>query len=415
MVRLLMISGLLLCLVSPAPAQQEPPPAAVAGCADLVAAGELAQALAPCRAEHAADPASPDLTRMLALAEFSEGDAERAAQLWGSLLESEGWSFEDAHDQAMALWRAGDVEAAERVIRSNLERQPSAVAHRDLIEFLMGFERWQEAAAAAAAATELFPSSCDLLEHHGVAEATLGNDERAAALLAKAIEAGCPRYRWTGRGVLPERLGQAEYRRLLDPELLADGLRELDDQVCLDQLRLLRLVMTPEQAPAVTREVLLRTNAKVRLIGLGLLADLGAAALESFKQLLADDDFILRKYTLRRIRELDDPAFRPLLEAHLEREKLPGNRALTSLALAELLLAQGDAGRAEELLLGIPEDDALHPVALVRLADHAEADGDLARALELIERARAINPQLYVEQGRQQRLREALGRSEPAD
>jgi hypothetical protein len=237
-----------------------------------------------------------------------------------------------------------------------------------------------------------------------VAEAGLGQDAKAVELIGRAVAAGCPRYRWATRGVLASRFGTPPYRPLLKPTELVQGLGDLDDRECLQRLRLLQPVLTPEVAPALTDQVLKRRDSEVRLAGLGLLSQLGSRALGSFRRLLASDDFILRKRTLREIRELHDPAFLPLLEQHLKQEPLPLTRSLNALALGELLLDTDRAAEGEKLLLDIPGEDPLHAVARLVLAERAEKRGDLDAARRLVEEARASDPQIYVDPARSERL-----------
>jgi hypothetical protein len=127
--------------------------------------------------------------------------------------------------------------------------------------------------------------------------------------------------------------------------------------------------------------------------------------MESWKELVSSDDFILRKHALRRIRELHDPAFVPLLEEHLEREKLAGNRALTALTLGELFLDGEEEARGKDLLDGIPEDNILYPVARLSLAEWAEKKGDYAGALRFFEQAQTSSTTVIIDPERIEGLR----------
>lgn len=373
-------------------------------CAEAVEKGIMEAAVEPCRAELAAEPDSERLIRLGARVEFAEGDPALSAELWQQLLDREGWNDAAARGRAMALWRAGEIPAAEALLRQRVEREPSPSPRHDLIDFLLGFDRFEEAARLAASASADFPEDCLFFEDQAVATAGLGDDARAVELIAKAVASGCSRFQWTTRGVLANRVDHPAYRPLLEPSLLVEGLAKLDNDECVQRLRLLRPVFTPAQAPAVTDEVLNRKTAEVRLAGLGLLASLGGRAAPSFTRLLASDDFILRKRVLREIREIHDPAFLPLLEQHLEREPLPGNRSLTALALGELLLDGDRAKEGERLLLGIPSDQPTYPVARLVLAQWADKRGEPDRARALVEEARAVEPKLFVDRALLERL-----------
>jgi len=250
---------------------------------------------------------------------------------------------------------------------------------------------------------------CEFVEDWGLAEAGRGRDERAVELFGKAVADGCPSFRWASRGVMPERVAEPAYRGLLRPEALVADLEKLDDRECLQRFDLLRMVVTPEVAPAVAEQVIGRSTAQVRFAGLGLLSDLGGSAVDSWAAILASDDFVLRKHALRRIRQLHNCAFEPVLSQHLELEELSGNRSLTLLALGELLLDGGEAGRGENLLRSIPEDDALFPVALLSLADRAEARGEYQAALALVDEVRSADPEFRIDPERVDRLRTLTG------
>ena len=82
-------------------------------------------AVEPCRHELAAQPDSGQLIRLSARVEFAEGDPAVSAELWQQLLDREGWSDPAARGRAMALWRAGEIPAAEALLRQRVEREPS--------------------------------------------------------------------------------------------------------------------------------------------------------------------------------------------------------------------------------------------------------------------------------------------------
>jgi len=374
-------------------------------CSEARAAGDTWQALEACRAELAAQPDDVGLLREVARLEYEEGDADASAALWARLEKLDGWAVETALGRGAALWRAGRIEEAEAVLRDAVGRSGSTEASTALVELLLEHHRWDEAATVASEAIEDAPDSCRLYELRGLAAAGDGDDDTAAGDFARAVERGCPPYRWATLGVLPERVEAEPYRRLLDPEELTAGLMAVDDRECELRLRLLDLVLAPSAAPAITDVVVGRDRLELRYAGLGLLEELGPAAVESWRRLLSDDDFVLRKLALRRIREQREPVYRELLERHLERGDTPGNMALTRLALGELLLDAGDRGRAGSLLDAIPADDPLYALGRISLADSAEAAGELAAALRYLEQARAADPEVHVQLGRIDKLR----------
>jgi hypothetical protein len=208
---------------------------------------------------------------------------------------------------------------------------------------------------------------------------------------------------------VPQNLDDPAYLALLRPDELVAGLHDLDDSQVLLRFELLRRVMVPEVAPAVAGQILARSSPELRLSGLGLLSAVGGGALDSWAELLAADDFVLRKNALRRIGELRDPAFVPLLEAQLAREPLPGNRNLAALALGELLIDGPDPSRGRALLEAVPEADASFPAARLSLSEIAERDGRYREAVALLDEARDAEPGLWIDPERDARLRALAG------
>jgi len=384
-----------------------------ARCREL-AAGQSEEALAPCREALAAEPDDHELVPILADLEFRYGDPARSAELWQWLLAHGGWQPDPARGYAMALWRSGRPAEAEPVFREIARRSPSTRASLDLVRYLLGMDRWADAAEAASGALALHRESCELEEALGGALAMLDRDDQAAEHFARAVRSGCPPYGWTRIGPVPDRLDLPAYRALLVPGELISGLDDLDDTQCFFRFQLLARVMVPEAAPAVTDQVLKRRTAQVRIAGIGLLAAVGSQASGSWARLLASDDFVLRKQALRKIRLLDDDAFIPMLEAHLGREELPGNSNLTALALGALLLEGKDPARGQALLEAIPSDDPSYPHARLRLLDLAEAQGDDRLAAERLGEIRAVAPEFWIDPERESRLRAAAGLGDPA-
>ncbi len=329
-------------------------------------------ALGACREALSVSPDDPEIGRLAAELEFQFGDPATSAEIWAELIERDGWRPELARGQAMALWRAGDTESAEPILKDIVDRVPSAGASLDLVNFLLAMDRNFEAATSASAAAGLYPALCKIEEAWGQALAAMGDDGEAATHFSRAVQKGCAPYGWTRLGPVPTRLDRTPYQALLVPAELVSGLDDLDDDQCLRRFELLAPVMSPAAAPAVTEQVMTRSSQEIQLAGLGLLTVVGAEGMASWERTLASDDLVIRKQALRRIRQLDDPAFIPLLEHHLESEALPGNRNLTALTLGELLLEGSDTERGRALLETIPEDDPSYPQAIGALL----TDGD---------------------------------------
>lgn len=393
---------------------------ALALCADLaagadgqvcrrLAAGRDPGALAACRDALEAAPDDVDLVALVAELEYRDGDAERAVALWRAVMASDGWSTDRATGLARALARSGDRAAAEAVLREIVRRDPSSESRADLAHFLLGSGQAAEAAEVAAAAALEAPESCDLEELWGEALAAAGDDEGAARRFRDAVDLGCPPYRWTRLGPVPQRLGAPAYRDLLIADEMVAGLDRLDDAEVRRRFELLAPVMTADAAPAVTDQVLERSDPQLRLAGLGLLAACGCSAAESWSRVLDADDLVLRKQALRRLREVGQPCLAPQLEAHLERESLPGNRNLTALVLGELLAGSGDLSRARRLLAAIPPGDVSYPPARLALSELSEREGRFGEALQYLEEARAAAPGFGVDPEREARLRELAG------
>jgi tetratricopeptide (TPR) repeat protein len=407
------VAGLCSAQESMEPRPQSERPASDIACTEALQGDNPYAALDACRAEFDNADIPAELRRSIASLEYEHGDPLRAAALWKAILGDEGWTAEAAHARAMALWRGGDLEQTEAAFTDSATAHPSPETASDLLAFLLAFSRWDDAEAVAMQAVEQFPDACNLFELLGMARAGDGRHTEAAAAFVSAVEGGCPAFRWTTTGPVPEALDDPAYASLLSVELLTAGLRETDDRECEQRLRLLTIRPDAAAAEAVTGEVLFRDKLEVRFAGLGFLSQLGTDILPSWERLLASDDFILRKHTLRRIREINDPAFIPLLETHLERETLPRTKQLTTLVLGQALLQTEDVDRGRELLLSIPDDALVHAVALVELANHAEAAGELQAALDYLEQALAAGDNLHVNPERLEKLRAAVAADAP--
>ena len=340
-------------------------------CLSLAAGGGL-DALDACREAFALSPDDPQIGRRAAELEFQYGDSGVSAEIWGDLIEREGWQPQLVRGRAMALWRAGDPGSAEPMLREIVDRSPSEGAYLDLLKFLLAMDHNAEAVSAASKAAGVYPTLCEIEELWGQALAALGDDDEAATHFYRGVLKGCAPYHWTRLGPVPTRLDRPVYTAMLVPDELVSGLDDLDDEQCLRRFELLAPVMSAAVAPAVTDQLIARSSRDVQLAGLGLLTVVGAEAMASWERVLASDDLVVRKQALRRLLQLDDPAFIPLLEHHLDREPLPGNRNLTALALGELLLEGPDPERGRALLESIPKDDPSHPRAIqTLLADGA--------------------------------------------
>ena len=408
MIRAAVLAAVVVALVAPRCGAEEAGVDLNGRCRELAAADDPL-AVAICRDALDREPNNNDLEETLAGVEHRHGDVERALVLWRSLLADQGWSRERARGEAMALWRLGRSAEAEAALRELARRDPSPVATEDLIRFLGAFDRCAEAAREAESAAARFPDRCELQELWGAALSTCGDPSGAASHFAAAVERGCPRYRWTGLGSVPQNIDDPAFLALLRPAELVADLPGLDDRELLLRFELLRHVMVPAVAPQVVDQILSRNSPEVRLSGLGLLATAGSEAMASWSRLLAADDLMLRKNALRRIGELGDPAFVPLLEARLAVEPLPGNRNLAALVLGGLLIDGIDPARGRALLAAIPAADASFPAARLALADLAEQDGRYSDAVGLIDEARAAEPGLWVDPEREMRLRRRAG------
>ncbi len=388
-------------------APPEPPPLVgtpIEQCHQGLAEQRFGEAVEPCRTALKARPGDLDLLRTAASVEFNAGNGAESAALWSRVL-GQGWSIDASKAFAMALWRAGEKDHAEAILRENLERAPSGDTALDLIRFFAAFGRNDEAIALAKTSAPLYPDTCEIFETQGIAEAAQGRHEAAAAAYTQAIKAGCPPLRWTRLGAGKASLENPAYRKLLDPKVIVDGLDTLDDDECLERFALLQHTMVPEVAQPVLQVALNRNTARVRLAALGLLAQLGNSVPEVWTTLLVSDDFLLRKHTLRRIVALEDPAFVPLLEKHLKVETTRGNRSLIALGLGEIYLDQDETEKGLASLESIPSEDPLFVKAQLVLADTAHKAGDSRTELVHLERARDAAPETFLEVERLERVR----------
>ncbi len=355
------------------------PAGAPSACLAAAARGDEEAALALCREAVDGGSSEPRVLNALARAELERGDPARAEKVWRRLLQTRGWRFEWALGLAKALWRQERIREAEAVLRDAVKRDPSPAPHRELVGFLMSFSRWSDAAAAARQAVDRFPGDCSLHEALGVAEAGLGKDAVAAREIRTALKLGCPPLRWLKRGEIPHRIHRPEYRRLLDPHLLAQHLASLPEGEAVSRLRLLELVPDPAVAPMVGEAVVTSPHAQVKLAGLHLLQRMGRPAQSQWRRILDSPDIMLRKHALRMLARSDESWLLPALERHLEREKAPHNLDLTRVAVARRL-ARTDPSRARSLLEAVPGDSPVHPLAQAVLETLNPKTGDGHRA-----------------------------------
>lgn len=387
-----MTAGSTLLVLLLGSALDAPPPASPAKeCRERVAAARYEAAVPVCREALAAASADRGLVSAAARAEVEAGDAARAVGLLEGLLAGER-DAETARELAMALWRAGRLPDAEEALRRLRQESDSLRSRNDLCRFLLTHDRYEEASRAAREATNDFPAACEPEEWLGAAEAALGRHREAATAFASAVRKGCPPFRWTGLTAVPREIGRPEYLALLDARRLLAGASALPEDEVLERLRLLSLVFVPARADDVARLALARPEHSIRLAAIGVLSGAGAGTPDAWKALLLSETFVVRRLALRRIRELALPGFRPLLEEHLVRESVPGNRALTAVALAALL-GEDETERRAALLESVPAADDLRPLALRQLADLAAARGDEAAAASLRREAESWTPQ----------------------
>jgi len=396
-------------LVQPPPGVDGKPMSPTDACRYLVGIGELESALPYCRTAFDMGHAI-EIARLLAGCEFDAGDASRAAALWQQVMDQDGWSLEASSGKANALWRAGQIKDAEQVFLANYQRAQGERTLSELMRFYMGFSRWGEADAWGEEAVKSFPDNCRLLEMLSATKSALGNIPASTALIKKIKSLPCPPYEWASVPGISERLDQPAYRALLNPEEIALSLRPKDTEDTIEKLTLLRLVATTAVGRPVAKAALENKDFNVRSLALAILQGLGSSATESWSMVLTCDDFVLRKYAIRRQLAMKDPAFLPLLEKTYAAETMPGNRAMLQLLMGELMLSGKNPAAGEALLRTIPEKDPMFPLAALQLSTLSEARKDYAQALQWIEKALAAAPDLKVDPARIARLKQLSGK-----
>lgn len=332
-------------------------------CLVASARGEMESALPLCREAVKQGAEDVRILEALAESEYHVGDPARAAELYRRLETEHGWRWTWALGLARSYWRDGSPGDAEGVLRDAVQRDPSVAPRRELVAFLLGYSRWAEAATEARAALKLFPGECSLHEDLGVAEAGLQRDGEAARQIGMALSLGCSPLRWTRRGEIPTRIHRPEYRKLLDPRVLSKDLVHLDEGDALARLKLLGLVLRPDEGPVLARTALESSSAPVKLACLHLLVRLGGSVADQWRLVLGSEDLMLRKHALRMLAREADPGLLPVLEEHLDVERAPHNLSLTRVAVARLLIDAGQGDRALTLLQEIPADDPGWPMA----------------------------------------------------
>jgi tetratricopeptide (TPR) repeat protein len=377
-------------------------------CRYLVRIGEPESALAYCRTAYDTGHAT-EAAGLLAGCEFAAGDAERAAALWQAVMDGSGWSFDASNGKANALWRAGQVKEAEELFLANYQRAPGLRSISELMRFYMGFSRWGEADAWGEAAAKSFPDDCQILNMRSATKAALGNTEAAVGLIKRIKALPCPPYAWASLPGISERLDLPAYKALLDPEEIARSLRPNDTEETIEKLTLLRLVPAPAVGAMVAKTAVENRDFDVRSLALAVLQALGTSALEPWTTVLTSDDFVLRKYAIRRQMSMKDPAFLPILEKAYVCEKMPGNRAMLQLLIGQLMVSGKNPAEGESLLRAVPETDPMFPLAALQLSLICEARKDYGQALQWVQRALVRAPELSVDPARVQRLKQMAG------
>lgn len=396
-------------IVQPPPGADGRPLSPMDACRYLVGIGEPESALPYCRTAYDMGHAT-EAARLLAGCEFAAGDASRAVVLWQEVLDREGWSLEASIGKANALWRAGQIKEAEQLFLSDYQRAPGERTLSELIRFYMGFSRWGEAEAWGEEAVKKFPENCHLLEELAATKAALGNTAGAVALIKRIKALPCPAYAWASAPGLSDRLDQPTFKALLNPQEIASSLRPEDTEDTVEKLTLLRLVAVPAVGLPVAKAALENKDFSVRSLALAVLQSLGASAMEPWSMVLTCDDFVLRKYSIRRQVAMKNPAFLPLLEKVYAAEPMPGNRTMLQFLIGDLLTAGKDPSAGEALLKAVPETDPMFPLAALKLSSLCEARKDYAQALQWIQRALAKAPDLQVDRARVAHLKELAGK-----
>lgn len=319
---------------------------------------------------------------------LAPGGASAPADAPQTTLRNGTWTEEAALDRATALWRGGKLAEAESEMRAVLEKTRSTRSAELLVRFLLTFDRFAEVPLVASDALGRDPKNCTLAESWGVAEAAAGRVEAAASLFRRAIRNGCPPLRWTGLGPMPSLLSNPAFADLLDPRRVLDGIGSLPEGEAVSRLSLLAVNLDERAALPLADLVRTTTWGSVRRTAVALLGRLGAGPMKAWSRILASGNILARRVALQQILQIDSQAFAPLLAEYLERESLPGNRALASLSLARLRAEEGRTPEATALLREIPEGEELYPVALADLATIAEKEGRAAEAASLRDQAR---------------------------
>lgn len=395
--------------VQPPPGVDGKPLPPADACRYLVGIGELESALPYCRTAFDMDHAA-ETARLLASCEFGAGDASRAVTLWQQVMDQEGWSLEASCGKANALWRTGQIKEAEQLFLANYQRDPGEKTLSELMRFYMGFSRWGEADAWGEEAVKKFPDNCHMLELLSATKAALGNVPASVALIKKIKSLPCPPYGWASVPGISEELDLPAYRALLDPEEIARSIRPKDTEDTVEKLTLLRLVATPAVGRPVAKAALENKDFNVRSLVLAILQALGTSATEPWSTVLTCDDFVLRKYAIRRQMSMKNPAFLPLLEKAYAAETMPGNRAMLQLLMGEMMLAGKDPAAGEVLLRAVPERDPMFPLAALQLSTLSETRKDYSQALQWIQKALAAAPDLEVDPARIERLKQLSGK-----
>lgn len=361
-------------------------------CKDLYSKEKNEIALKTCRDAYNINNNSIELIRILAELEYSAGDPFKSAKLWDLLISKEGYKYEYSLAKANALLNAGDVMEAEEIFKYNIEKENNFDSYKRLIDFYISFQNFSEAIKLSRKAQIIFPDKCELIELEGISNIGLDKDKEAIFLIKKAISKGCPSFRWADRYLNTDKLEKEIYKELLNPYEILENFENLNLEEIVFRLKLLNYVMIPEVADKVSDIILENKNFLVKNYGLYLLTLLDEKAISSWEKILNSDDFLTRKYALRKIREIGNPFFIPLLEKNIEKEKMIHNKNLTYLTLGELYLKKEELEKSKKYLKMIPSRDFIYPLALYDLAILEEKNKNYEKALKLLKKIQKISP-----------------------
>lgn len=345
------------------------------------------KALPHCRRALLEESDDPRLLELSAQVELEAGSAERTIALLEKLSHIRPLADSEQKVLARAHWREGNFSEAEKIFITQLEKETSRENYEALLGLYNAFLKWELLDQYSSHAVTDFPEHCVFIDYQIVSAVMNQKIKVVETLLERSTQLHCTQYEWIFSGDLSQILKEKSIVEILDPKdivrvaadseteksrLLITLLAAMDIQNIEDDLCQLCMATQDFETRKQTLELMLRYPEKT---------------VSCLRQLLDQENIMLRRETLRMMWGHQDLVLLPLLEHHFLSEQAPGNKNLTALLLGALYRQQGEFKKADSFLSQVSESDTVYPLTVLEKARLAEAEGRVDDARGLLERA----------------------------